>query len=245
MVVDPSGKFLIAPDFCAADVDVYSIGADGALTAVAGSPFAVTSGNAPESAWIDPTGKFVYVTEGTGGPGTISAFSISAAGALTEITGSPFASGGDSFTVDGTPDGKFLYVSDKTNGKIVAFTINATSGALTPLSTPSFDSGTCWFSVATGGKLLFATDCVGDVGTFVLNADGTLTAAAGSPTLTGADGVYPVIGDPSGKFVYIGEDTNPGRIFAYQYTSAGALSAVPGSPFAATGSFIEGLYITH
>ena len=54
-----------------------------------------------------------------------------------------------------------------------------------------------------------------------------------------------LIGDPSGKFVYIGEDTNPGRIFAYQYTATGVLTAVPGSPVAATGAFIEGLYITH
>ena len=245
LAVDSSGKFLVAPDFCSNDIDVYSIGANGALTAVAGSPFSGTSKNQPESAWIDPAGKFVYVTESTDGPGTISVFSLSAAGALTEIVGSPFASGGNSFTIAGTPDGKFVYATDFADDKIMAYSANTTTGALTPLSTPSFDSGTCWLSVDVTGKVLFATDCAGGLLSFVINADGTLTPATGSPAATGGTASYPVTGDPSGAYVYVGEDGPTGKIFAYKYTSAGVLTAVTGSPFAATGGFIEGIFVTH
>lgn len=62
----------------------------GALTAVAGSPFA--AGTNPRAITTDPSGKFAYVTNETGN--SVSAYSINTTtGALTAMAGSPFAVG--------------------------------------------------------------------------------------------------------------------------------------------------------
>ena len=60
----------------------------GALTVVAGSPFA--AGTEPSSVTVDPTGMFAYVVNS--GADTVFVYSIDATtGALTPIGGSPFA----------------------------------------------------------------------------------------------------------------------------------------------------------
>jgi 6-phosphogluconolactonase len=65
-------------------------------TPVAGSPF--TAGVAPVSVTVDPSGRFVYVSNN--GNGAEDSFNVSAytlnpsTGASTETTGSPFARGG-------------------------------------------------------------------------------------------------------------------------------------------------------
>ena len=65
----------------------------GALTPVAGSPFA--AGDVPDSITVNPAGTFAYVTNGgTVGNGTVSAYRINpATGALTPVAGNPFAAG--------------------------------------------------------------------------------------------------------------------------------------------------------
>lgn len=245
LAVDPSGTYLIAPDYCNNNIDVYTIGSDGSLAAVVGSPFAETSGNEPETVFIDPSGQWVYVADVTDGPGTISAFALSSAGALTEITGSPFASGQDSYSITGTPDGKYLYLNNlgTVGSEIIGFSVNATTGALTALTTPAYPGGNCWDSVDVSSTVLFTTDCNGNVLSSVIGSDGSLTTATGSPFTAGIE-TWPVVGDPSSKFVYAGDDNSPGQIFAYTYTSAGVLTAVSGSPFP-SGTYIEGIVVTH
>ena len=245
LAVDPSGKFLVAPDYCNNNIDVYAIGSDGTLTAVAGSPFSETSGNSPQSAFIDPNGQWVYVVDDTDGPGTISAFSLSSAGALAEISGSPFTAGENSFSISGTSDGKHLYINNygTVGSEILAYNINSSTGALTATTTPAFPGGDCWDSVDATGTILFSTDCNGGVFSSVIAADGSLTTATGSPATAGTD-TWPVVGDPSGSFVYAGDDADTGQIFAYTYTSAGVLTAVASSPFS-SGTYIEGIVVTH
>lgn len=244
VAVDPSGKFLIAPDFCGTSIDVYSIGSDGSLTAVSGSPFPETSGNEPEGVAIDPTGKFAYVVDFFDGNGTVSAFSLSAAGALTEISGSPFQTGTAPFIIAMTPDGKFIYTNEESQNQIDGFSVNSTTGALTALSAPETSVGSCSISADATGTVLFSTDCAGGVYSSVIGSDGTLTAATGSPVTSGSE-PWPITGDPSGKFVYAGDDTTTTQIFSYSYTSAGVLTPITGNPFAPAGTFTEGIVITH
>jgi 6-phosphogluconolactonase len=75
-------------------VAVYSIGANGSLTAVTGSPFAAGSGT--YAVQLDSTGTYVYAANRT--DGNISGYTIvpgtTAAGLkLTPLSGSPYASG--------------------------------------------------------------------------------------------------------------------------------------------------------
>src|SRR5260370_8380919 len=76
------------------NVSAYSIGSNGALTPVPGSPFA--AGQNPGSVAVDPTGKFAYVVNCSNNAssfGAVSAFSIRSNGAPTPPPGSPFPTG--------------------------------------------------------------------------------------------------------------------------------------------------------
>ena len=97
--VDPSGTFLFVANANgggtpgANTVSAYVIDADsGALTAVPGSPY--TTDTLSVAVAVDPSGKFLYVTNGDPPANNISAFAIDAnTGALTPVPGSPFAAG--------------------------------------------------------------------------------------------------------------------------------------------------------
>src|SRR5437660_1243041 len=90
------------------NVSAYTINtATGALTPVAGSPFA--AGPTPVSVTVDPTGKFAYTANHSSND--VSAYTINAAtGALTAVPGSPFAAGTITRSVTIDPTGKFAYV---------------------------------------------------------------------------------------------------------------------------------------
>jgi 6-phosphogluconolactonase len=75
-------------------VAVYSIGTNGALTPVTGSPFAAGSGTV--SVILDSTGTYAYAanrTDGTISGYTIAAGTTTAGLTLTPLSGSPYASG--------------------------------------------------------------------------------------------------------------------------------------------------------
>jgi hypothetical protein len=134
------------------NVSAYSIGANGALTPVPGSPFA--AGRGPFSVAVDPTGKFAYVANLV--DHNVSAYSIGTNGALTPVTGSPFAAerGPRSVAVD--PTGKFAYVANSGDNNVSAYSIGA-GGALTQLTTSPFAAGSSPTSVAITPFVPFAS----------------------------------------------------------------------------------------
>jgi 6-phosphogluconolactonase (cycloisomerase 2 family) len=165
------------------NVSAYSIGSNGALMPVPGSPFAADSGAV--SVAVDPTGKFAYVANNFAN--NVSGYSIASNGALTPVPGSPFAGGGFSVAVD--PTAQFVYVA---NGSAVSAYNIASNGDLTPVPGSPF-------------------------------------AAAG------AFSSWRLAVDPTGKFVYVTNNSGPpsgNTVSGYSIASNGALTPVPGSPFA-------------
>lgn len=140
ITIDSKGQFLYATDSANNNVISLSIAASGALTQVAGSPFA--AGTQPAAVAVDGTGTFVYVSNA--GSNNVSAFK-SAAGVLTQVPGSPFTTQGTG-TVAITQPGflivdatnTFLYVSNVATRGIAAFGINAADGSLVPVSNSPF-----------------------------------------------------------------------------------------------------------
>jgi len=140
ITTDPKGQFMYAADSANDDVISLSIAASGALSEVAGSPFA--AGTQPVAVAVNGTGTFVYVSNA--GSNNVSAFK-SSAGVLSEIAGSPFSTQG-SGTVVATQPGflivdatnTFLYVSNVASRTIAAFGINNADGSLVPVSTSPF-----------------------------------------------------------------------------------------------------------
>src|SRR5215475_5974616 len=61
LTTTPNDQFLIAANAGSVDITVYSIAANGALTAVAGSPFPAGPGASPDGIKVTPDGKFLAV----------------------------------------------------------------------------------------------------------------------------------------------------------------------------------------
>jgi len=135
MSLHPDGKLLFVRSTVAKTISVFTIDPNsGALSAAPGSPHAVGDGAVMHS--LDPTGRWLFVANrGTvQGPGSISVFSVDAdSGALTEVTGSPFALSGGPAWVSVDPSGNYLYACSSATDLVYGFKINQATGVLTPL----------------------------------------------------------------------------------------------------------------
>jgi len=188
VVVDPSGKFLYAPNELAVagvqkGVSAFTIDSStGALTPVAGSPYATA--NWASSIAIDPATKFLFTAFPSSNE--IAVFSIdSTTGGLTPVSGSPFATGTFPFGLLVDPTGAFLYAA--TTDGMYGYAINSTSGTLTSLawSPLSLGGAVSGFSFnPRGGFLTMGIDANGTntLGTYAMDpVTGALTQVNGSP----------------------------------------------------------------
>jgi 6-phosphogluconolactonase len=137
-------------------------------------------------------------------------------------------------------------VTNDGSNNVFAYTINATSGALTQVNGSPFGQGTASGDMAVDptGKFAYVTNLdsytgVAGVSGYAINAaNGALTQVNGSP-FQASFGPLGVAVDPTGKFAYVtniglGTSGNPGSISAYRVkVVSGALTQVKGSPFAA------------
>ena len=106
------------------NVSAYSIGSDGAPTPIGTFPAATT----PRGVAASPDGRYLYVSNQ--GSDDISAYDIAANGTLSQVTGSPFASGVDI-------GAQFSLAIGPNQGPVAAFSVTPVpSGAAT-----AFDAG--------------------------------------------------------------------------------------------------------
>lgn len=216
----------------------------------------VSNGNITDvSVVCASAGRFAYITDQQGSQ--IFGFTIDASsGALTPMPSSPFAAVAFPGFLVADPSSRFLYVTSFVSsdgpGAILAYSINQSTGALTPIpgyQLPLFDGGlvaVTGLTIDPSGKFLYAALYEPGIGpnlavaVFAINrTDGTLTPISGSPFAIG--GVYTygasqiVIG-PSGQFLYIpyaypvgGNPTFVVAAYGIDPTT-GALTMVPGGP---------------
>lgn len=122
VTVDGSGRFLFVADSAHNAVLGFTIQTNGSLTTIAGSPF--SAGLQPKAITSDPQGSFLFVANS--GSNDVSVYVIdSASGALGQISGSPFATGGQGPGYLVTSVG-YLYVADQTSNDVAAFLIGPT-----------------------------------------------------------------------------------------------------------------------
>ncbi len=244
MAIDSAGKFLFLAHANLNGVFAFIRNkSTGSLTVVSGSPFA--AGNTPRHVIVHPSGKFLYASNYNDSMGSISAYQIDAVtGALSEIVGSPFATRagfpGPAELAIG-PKGKFLYVglggTVNANHFVAAFSINTSTGALTPVPGSPFTTGKGPFSVAVSpsGKYLYTGNSFGNnVSAFVINpATGALRRVSGSPFPTHALSGFPfaIAIDRSGGLLYTANQSS-NNISGFKINrKTGALTRVVGSPF--------------
>ncbi len=199
----------------------------GALTALAGSPFA-TGGNLAYGIAIDPANRFLYAINY--GSSTIQPYTINSQTGTITAVGSPVATLASPACAVVSANSGFLYVSSFAAGgtTIESYSIDVTTGALTAMTTyPVGGNQVNRVITDPAGKFLFADAWAsGKVAVWSINGDGSLTAAPGSPFSVGSspDGMAT---DISGKYLYVGNATTSGALNAFSIDqTTGALSSI-------------------
>jgi 6-phosphogluconolactonase (cycloisomerase 2 family) len=204
------------------------------------------------------TVDYVFVTNAKNNPGQINAYLADArSGALTQVTGSPFNSGGtDPVGLVTSPNFENLYVVNRESNSVVQFTIgdNAQIAMKQSYTTPGSLPNA--LAINAAGTLLFVTDTFAPNATtgsgvlvvYPIASDGSLgspvangalpyfpLSTAGtdvlSPTAVNSVTQNPVNGTGANpSFVYVisqNTTTGLGDISAFSVASGGALTAVP------------------
>lgn len=193
--------------------------------------------------------NYVYVNQNQE-PNAIAAFSVDPNGTLTAVSGSPFPTGGN-----GNGYGFFeanieavciignrLYATNTADNTVSGFTINLSSGALTPIgvfNTNGRDSYGGSLACTPDGKYLFVSeDLSNNITSFSIDpVSGALTPVPDSPFGAGLpsnSGLGGMMVSPNGQFLVVTlSNTNQVAVFGIDPLT-GAISPIPGSPFDAS-----------
>jgi len=150
------------------------------------------------------TARFVYTANS--GSNNVSAFvANTTTGALTAVTGSPFAAGTSPESVGSDDQGRFLYVANS-GGGVSAYLINRNDGTLTPATSSPFGAGTAPFAIGVDpdGRFVYVgNNGSSSVSGFSINT--TTAALTPVPSATFATTANPLRlrVDPAGRFVYV------------------------------------------
>ena len=260
LVASPSGKFIYVLNHDDSTVADFAIGSDGKLYPqtvynLGAGTNAASLPSFPTAASIDPTGKFLYVTftyqggytTALPGPGGVAIFPINADNSL----GTPTAvnAGRNPVGVTATSTNHFVYVIDQdsaTTLNLLAFSANATTGALTPLpgvtinngNVPStgFGSGITPSAIIedAGSQHLYVTDSTANqLLTYSIGGNGIPTQIASAATDAGPAGLTI---DITGKYLYVANYT-AGTLSGYTFGTNGQplVSTVAASVQSGTG----------
>lgn len=200
----------------------------------------------------------IYVTSRS--DGSVSAFSIGAAGSLSPITcttgcktESPLS---DPNGIAASPNGRFIFVADSNgngNGKAAGGTVQSfeiePGGELSPIACPSDckAGGEPWgVAVAPNGQTLYTVNAESDsVSAFSIAADGSLTpieCTTGCALAAGSD-PEDIAVSPGGTFLYVAERETR-QIAAFSIAADGSLSKVGCTTGCTTETDPFGLAIT-
>jgi 6-phosphogluconolactonase len=171
---DGLGKFLyVTAGNLGSQVAVFAIGSTGSLTPLAGNPFPISIAQFAG----EPTGKFLLGITGNGANNGSTSddhvyvfFIDQSTGAITPVTGSPFATTFTPATLAVHPNGTLVYTFNQTVtglSPIEGFQFNTTTGALSPVASSPFtalaaqagrfDQSGAYLSLHAPGTLFVAT----------------------------------------------------------------------------------------
>ena len=131
------------------------------------------------------------------------------------------------------PSASLIFVTNGSAGTIDVLTIDAKTGVPTPVAgNPLPDGATPKGTVVDPQKrYLYVVSSAGEVRGYLLNSSAQLSAMSASPFMTGGPSTA-IAMDASGQFVLTANGTS-NSVSVFKIGSTGALTEVPGSPFAA------------
>jgi 6-phosphogluconolactonase (cycloisomerase 2 family) len=205
----------------------------GTLTAVPSSP--LTLGYAPTALVTTPTNSFLYVA----GPGAIYVYTINANGSLTGASGGAAVAIVNVVALDVSPDGNWLFGLDSTTTVVDEFQINKSTGSLTSVAATPYSVTNAVVApksirVAPNGTLVFAALGTGGDVVFTFNTtSGALVSSQNLAPSTPATSDNGFAIDSTTANLYIARSGTNGGVAVYTIGTAGKLTSITGSPFAA------------
>ena len=191
LAIDSKGKFLFVGN-AGGGISVFSIDSnDGSLRLVPGSPFSTLLPGNPDKIIVHPSGNFLYATLNSPVESVEASFAVAADGSLSPTASSSWGPNGtlaESAAMD--PAGKFLYTANTNDYAISGFSVDPTTGSLTPLG--FFSSVAPWdLVVDPSGQFLYVSDFSSSgILTLQITSGGTLIQV-GQPVLV-QDGTVPL-----------------------------------------------------
>ena len=188
VLFNATGTKLIGTRVGTSQIDSFTVGSNGLLTAAPGSPF-TAQGLGPFGSEFWPTNPdqlFVTNAHNGTGLGTVSAFTDLPSGVLTSTGNSPYADGQTApCWLIVSPDGRYLFAVNTGSGDISRYAI-AFNGQLTLLGTTAVaDTGGVGATdpgMSPDGRFLFVNESrIASVGAFAVSG-GNLTELPNSPT---------------------------------------------------------------
>jgi len=236
-----------------------------ALDPASGTPTlkqALATTGIPTAISVHPSGQFIYVTPGSDNSGNtgIGIFSVQSDGMVVysgftqvqTVGGAVISPNGAFLYTDsgGTPIGNWpsTQACGPVNENLSAFSINSTTGALTPVAGSPFtfqrqvcEVGTApqWltYQIDPAGQRLLVVDAANAaVKVFAIDpSSGALTLLPGTSTDGSVAGFYSSAIDPVGHFLYIGSIISSFTGFSLTAnTASGALPVLTGMPVQVT-----------
>ncbi len=174
-----NGNFVYAVNETDATLAAFQVGSDGVL-----SPIGLfNAGTSPNAVASDPTGKFLYVTDGA--TNQMYGFLVQSSGALV-LMAKPFKTDNLPNAVAVDPRGIYVYVANYNANDISAYTIDQSTGNATPLGSPIYAVGNgplCLLIEPSEGRYIYTANFLGNtVSGLALNpATGGLSAVQNTP----------------------------------------------------------------
>jgi 6-phosphogluconolactonase (cycloisomerase 2 family) len=227
----PGNAFVYTANAGGNSISGFANDSTGALTPIPGSPFAVPG--QPFGLAATPNHQFLYATSFQNNQ--VNQFLISAAsGALTPLTCTAVATTDlQPLKIAIHPAGTLLYTINQV-GSISGFSINATTGCLTAISTTPTDTVGRGITIDQSGQFVYVVTGGGGIDAFQIGATGTLTRLAIAGFDSGTTTMLAVKAVPTFEILMAtdGGSTNNLRTFNIN-TGSGVLTPVvtttPGS----------------
>jgi 6-phosphogluconolactonase (cycloisomerase 2 family) len=169
----------------------YSVGSNGALTAISGSPY--QAGVKPSALATDPTNRFVFVTDYASNE--LIGYSVLSTNVLSFMINGPFKTGNEPTAITIDPRGIYMYVTNSLDNTLSSYSISLPTGTPSTIvgsgSTAGNTTDTEPVSVTVEpslGRYVYTANRLGNsISGFKLNPDtGALSSNLATPYPTGA-----------------------------------------------------------
>ncbi len=222
MVIDPSGKYLYVTSGVESGLSISMFSIDqnsGILTPLNSPAILVDPTGSLNSIGVDPSGKHVYVINGT--RNLVYIYNIeSNSGILSPTTNPQTAPTGnlaDGIAIDST--GSYTYIVNYIDRTISIYTINQSTGALISMGLPvytGFGSGPIGITIDPTGQYLYTVNYVSNsISMFKRNQNTGLLNPSNPFTIPTGNTPYGIATDPTGKYLYV-TNTYESSIFMYK-----------------------------